>query len=150
MEQLFKNEECLKSYIATPDKFDWYKKTFSKYEVNGVEKFEWSWSWWAFWGGFIYLLYRKCYLEAFILAVITIVIDSISPLSGLVFSIVTGGVLPYLVYKKYKNTISKIEQTETRFDKQIGMIKSLGGVNETLRNLGIGWTIIELLLALHM
>ena len=46
--KLYENQEILEAYIGTLDKIEWYKKTFESYNVNGIEKFSWNWSWYSF------------------------------------------------------------------------------------------------------
>jgi len=57
----------LEAFFGKPDQPDkglWYANAFSKYEIEGVEKIQWKWSWWAFFGGLWFLLYRNAYAAA--------------------------------------------------------------------------------------
>lgn len=137
MEKLYKNEQIMEAFIGTPDKYRWYKNAFSKYDVNGIEKFSWNWSWYAFLGSLVYLVYRKCYVEALILWVASIVLSGISPSAGLFLMIGCGGGAPFLVYRKYKKIVEEVQENENNFEKQLDMVRELGGVNTTGRNIAI-------------
>ena len=39
MIKLYKKEEVLEAYLGTPDKYDWYKHAFDKYEINMQDAF---------------------------------------------------------------------------------------------------------------
>lgn len=136
--KLYKNSDILEAYIGTPEKFEWYKKVFSSYDVNGIEKFSFNWSWWAFLGGPAYLAYRKCYLMAvglWLLQGLLQVFLSYFFAVGIFFNIVLGFICPWLVYKKYRKTIAEIENAENDFTVQVEMARELGGVNTFVRNI---------------
>lgn len=113
------------NYIGTPDKTQWYDNVFKKYEDN-LGGFAWDWSWWAFFGGPFFLLYRKCYLEAFIYFLIGMFLGGF----GLVISVISGFLSPYLIYKRYKRTIEKINRLSCIEEDQLRMAKEEGGVNK--------------------
>ncbi|WP_177162378.1 DUF2628 domain-containing protein [uncultured Fusobacterium sp.] len=131
---LYKNPEILKAYIGTPSKFSWYEKVFDSYDVNGVEKFSFNWSWWAFLGGPAYLAYRKCYLMVAGVWLVQILLSYFFT-AWILFSIVLGFICPWLVYKKYRKTIAEIENAENDFAIQVEMARELGGVNTLVRNI---------------
>lgn len=148
MEKLYQNEKALEAYIGTPEKYYWYKVAFSKYDLNGIEKFSWVWSWYSFFFGPLYLLYRKCYVEALVVWIGMAIISSINGFLGFLVSIALGGTLPYLIFKRYKKTIEKVESVEDDFDKQLGLLSSLGGTNKTARNIGIIIYILTMILGM--
>lgn len=131
--KLYKNSDILEAYIGTPDKFEWYKKVFSSYDVNGIEKFSFNWSWWGFLGGPAYLAYRKCYLMAVGVWLVQILLSYFFT-AGILFNVVFGFLCPWLIYKKYRKTIAEIENTENDFSIQVEMARELGGVNTLVRN----------------
>lgn len=140
MEKLYQDGRALEAYIQTPDKLGWYKMCFSKYDVNGVEKYAWSWSWYAFFFGPIYLAYRKCYLEAVGIWVLTTLFSCFIAVGGIVslaISIAIGGSAPYLVYRRYKKMADQVEMTENNYERQLEMLRELGGVNTIARNIFI-------------
>ena len=64
--------KMVEAFVNKPEVTLWYENAFRKYNVNGVEKLSWVWSWWAFFGGIFYLLYRKAYMPAFLLFVVLV------------------------------------------------------------------------------
>jgi hypothetical protein len=61
------DEKMLRTFIGKDNKFFWYKNAFAKYEFNGVEHFAWNWSWYSFFFAPFYFIYRKLYLEGFLM-----------------------------------------------------------------------------------
>jgi len=143
-ERLYEKEEVLEAYLGTPDKYDWYKHAFDKYEINGVEKFAWNWSWYSFLFGYVYLVYRKCYIEAILLWVAQMIIAGLFGITGIVIMILCGGLLPYLVYKRYKKIALEVENIDGNYIKKLETIKELGGVNIIARNIMIGLFVISI------
>lgn len=59
--------EAIEHYIDTPNASAYYRKAFEQYDQE--EGFVSIWSWWAFIFGFVFLFYRKLYLEAYVAAI---------------------------------------------------------------------------------
>lgn len=133
---LYRDLNALEAYIETPNKFKWYSKVFESYDINGVEKFSLNWSWWAFFFAPIQLAYRKCYLEAFIIWIIQFFFAP-TGFGGLILSAVFGVISPWIIYKKYRNILDKVEFSDNDYDTKIEMIKKLGGVDRVARNITI-------------
>lgn len=124
--------KMLEAFVAKPDKPEkglWYANAFAKYDVNGVDAMKWNWSWWAFFGGIWFLIYRKAYAAAGALLLIAIA-SSFVPFGGLVVSILAGGYSPYFVYKTYKAKKLQIEAAEGDENRRIEMMQKLGGYNQ--------------------
>ncbi len=128
--------EAIEAYIDTPKTVDFYKDAFASYGVAGVDQFTWKWSWWAMFGGMFYLLYRKLYLEALAYFLIFATIGMI-PIVGLILWILSGAVLPFLVYKRYKKTKAQVEKNLPDEREQLSALKELGGVNKWAIWLGV-------------
>ena len=133
---LYRNLDIFEAYIGTPDKFEWYKKVFASYDVNGVEKFSWNWSWWSFFFAPIHLAYRKCYLEALVVWLIQFFFAPTGIL-GVAFAVGLGVVTPWLIYKRYRRTVDKVEFSGNDEATQIEMVRKLGGVDKVARNITI-------------
>ncbi len=129
MENSVYENQMLDVYVAKPEKVQWYKNAFSNFNINGVDKITWYWSWWAFGAGFWFFLYRKAYTYALILFVLTIVF-TIVPLGGMILMIVQGGLMPYFLYKDYLDKKNKIEKTIPNEEKRIATMKEIGGYNQ--------------------
>jgi len=121
--------EAIEAYINKPESVEYYKKAFEKYQVAGIDQFRWNWSWWAFGGGMFYLLYRKLYIEAFAYFLIFMLLGSL-PFISLILWVISGGVLPYFVYKRYKKMKTLVETNLNDKDRQIAALRELGGVNK--------------------
>jgi hypothetical protein len=124
--------KMLEAFVAKPDKPEkglWYANAFAKYDVNGVDAMRWNWSWWAFFGGIWFLIYRKAYAAAGGLFLIAIA-SSFIPFGGLVISILAGGYSPYFIYKTYKTKKLQIEAAEGDENRRIEMMQALGGYNQ--------------------
>lgn len=119
----------IEAYIDKPEVTDWYVNAFSKFNVNGIDVMRWHWSWWAFFGSVFYLLYRKSYMAAGILFILTLVIGMI-PFGGLILWVLTGGYAPYFVYKTYKDKRFEVEAQIQDEQKRIETMRLVGGSNE--------------------
>ena len=133
---LYRNLDAFEAYIGTPEKFEWYKKVFESYNVNGIEKFSWNWSWWSFFFAPIHLIYRKCYIEALIIWLIQVFLIPTGFIS-LVFYIGTAVISPLLIYRRYKRTLDKVEYSIDDEATKIDTIRKLGGVDVVARNIAI-------------
>lgn len=126
----------IEAFVNKPEKTSWYQNTFNKYQVNGIDKMTWNWSWWAFFGGVFFLLYRKAYLPALGLFGATVVLGWI-PFVSLILWILTGGLASYFVYKTYSQKKQEIEGTIEDSQKRIETMQQVGGYNSWVVWLGI-------------
>ena len=147
---LYKNPEILKAYIGTPSKFNWYEKVFDSYDVNGVEKFSFNWSWWGFFFAPAYLAYRKCYLMAVLTWCLIGFLQEFFLIPMFIYYVILGFTTPFLIFKKYKKTVKEIETKESDFSIQVEMARELGGVNIFVRNLFIFLCILHPLVILWL
>jgi len=121
--------KMIEAYIDKPEVTEWYVDAFKKFNINGVDVMKWKWSWWAFFGNVFYLLYRKSYLAAGILFLLTLV-TSFIPLGGLILWILTGGYAPYFVYKTYKEKRLEVEAQVQDEEKRLETMRYVGGYND--------------------
>ncbi len=121
--------KMIEAYIDKPEVTDWYVNAFKNYNINGIDVMKWKWSWWAFFGSVFYLLYRKSYLAAGVLFLLTLVTGMI-PFGGLIVWILTGGYAPYFVYKTYKEKRLEVEATIQDEDKRLETMRLVGGTND--------------------
>ena len=125
------NNKMIEAFVAKPmdpAKNQWYKNSFTKYSFGGIDSMKWNWSWWAFFGGWVFLLYRKAYIPSLVLFVLTIVITFI-PFAPLILWILTGGFSSYFVYKTYQTNKMKIELMEKDDTQRIALMQHMGGYN---------------------
>ena len=128
--------KTIEAYINKEASTDFYQKGFAKYSAAGVDQFAWHWSWWAMFGGVFYLLYRKLYIEALVFFVLFAIIGMI-PFAGLAAWIASGGILPYLVYKRYKKVKNQVETSFANEDEQLYALREVGGYNQWAIWLGV-------------
>ncbi|WP_345971536.1 DUF2628 domain-containing protein [Sulfurimonas sp. HSL1-6] len=123
------DDAMLDAFVQKPEKFAWYKRTFAKFNRNGVDGFAWSWSWWAFFVTFWFLLYRKAYLAAigYFGAALLFSFLSLGIIGTLIFMIISGGTAPYFVYKNYRELQRRAEAASTDTEVRIETMKQLGG-----------------------
>jgi len=140
--------QAIEAYIGTEKSLPFYKEAFQKYSAAGVDQFAWQWSWWAMFGGVFYLLYRKLYIEALVYVLLFATIGMI-PLAGLLMWIVSGGVLPYFVYKRYQKTKVQVEENISGEEAQLEALQVVGGVNKWAIWLAVALHIIMWVVALN-
>ncbi|MBL0721512.1 MAG: hypothetical protein JJV88_02905 [Sulfurovum sp.] len=144
------NTNIIEVFIATPKKFDWYKKAFNYFEVNLNAR--WYWNSGAFIGGFWYLLFRKDLKSALMILFIELILGAVLSLKiflliFLLISILIGGFGTFFIYRKYKKDRAGIEAMFQDTAKRIGVISIIGGVNPIAYYAGI-FSMLSLLLIL--
>jgi len=128
MENTEYENKMLEAFIQKPEVFQWYKKAFAKYNINGIKHLSWVWNWWAFGGGIFYLLYRKAYLSALLIFLVSVITFK-RPFIGILINILLGGFGVYFVYLKYQKTKQDIETEIKDNEKRIETMRQLGGYN---------------------
>lgn len=123
------NNTMIEAFIDKPEKTLWYQMAFKKYDVNGVDSMRWNWSWWAFFGGWGFLLYRKQYLASALIFVLSMLISFI-PFAGFILSTFIGGFGTYIIYKGYKTKLSEVEANVTNIKDRIETMRQIGGYNQ--------------------
>ncbi len=119
----------VEAFVDKPDVTQWYEEAFATYEHNGVESMRWYWSWWAFFGGFLFLLYRKQYVAALVLFLLSTVASAI-PFGGFIVMILSGGYATYFIYKGYKEKRAQIEAAIDDEAERIETMRRVGGYHQ--------------------
>lgn len=125
---------------------DWYKDSFEKGDFSGG--FSWKWSWWAFFGNWLYLLYRKCYLEGisyFLLihilgGLVSNYMPNLAEMVGgtsLFIGLLAGGLLHNLVYRRYLKSKTIIENQSISIEEIESEMESIGGTDKRAVIIGI-------------
>lgn len=132
----YQNDDFICAFLAeenNTDTFRFYKNAFSKYNVNGVEKFALVWTWWGFFFSSLMLIYRRLYVEAVIWIVASsILAGSTAGVLGLLV-LVAGGVLPpYLIYKKFMRIIRRCNELNMGYEQKIQTLKEAGGLSSLI------------------
>jgi len=123
------NKKMIDAFIAKPEKRLWYQMSFSKFNINGVDAMKWNWSWWGFFGGFLFLLYRKQYLASLIVFITSMTLGMI-PFVGLIIAILVGGYGTYFIYKGYKNKLAEIESNIEDESTRVQTMAQIGGYHQ--------------------
>ena len=141
------SNKMIEAFVGKEEKTFWYQNAFSKYNINGIDTMQWNWSWWAFFTGWAFLLYRKQYAPAAILFIAQIVISSIIPFFGwLATSIVTGGYAAYFVYKGYKIKLNELENTIQDENVRVETMRIVGGYHSWVVWLYVIFTILMIVM----
>jgi hypothetical protein len=88
------DKALLGAYLGKSEKLDYYLAAYQKMNQSGVFGFKWYWSWWAFFGVWAFMLYRKAYIPALVTFVVSMIIGMI-PLGFLFMMVATGGVVTF-------------------------------------------------------
>jgi len=122
-------ERMLAAWVGKPEKVPFYKIAFQKFAISGNDRFGVVWSWWAFLGGFWFFLYRKAYLEAltvFLISFFAVFIPFIGPI---LVMIGVGLSAIYFLYKRYLTIKMEIEALVEEEDKRLEFMLIKGGYN---------------------
>ena len=127
---------------------DHYLGQFKKFSSNGKPKFALSWNWPAFlYISFLWFLYRKMYLHAFVYAIGPMVSSYLTgDISGsLVWSIMAGATANYLYYWHCREGIAEIKKTgKLNPAAQEAALKESGGVQPYVIYVGIALYVLAL------
>ena len=135
-------DKMLYAFVGKPEKFLWYKNAFAKYNINGVQDFAWNRSWYAFFFGLWYLLYRKVYGWSAVLIILYIFFGSVGGIYGLLINIILGGTLPYFVYQKYYTKKKEIEEHIKDEETRVDIMERVGGANNWVVSLTVAFIIV--------
>jgi hypothetical protein len=119
----------LKAFIGPNSSY--YAYQFSKFSVTGVEKFTPTWNWSCFGFTFIWMFYRKMYIQG----VITFLIFCL-PGINLLMHILAGIVGNYLYYRHVKDKIAEIRTIQPQGN-LIPIFQEVGGVHRGIIGLAI-------------
>lgn len=109
----------------------YYAQQFSKFNLLGREKFTVTWNWSCFGFTFIWMLYRKMYIQS----LITFVVFCIPGLN-ILLHIAAGIVGNYLYYRHVKDKIHEIRVAQTSQSSEKAL-QEMGGVHSWVITLGI-------------
>lgn len=127
---------------------DRYLEQFKKFSSDGQPKFALSWNWPAFlYISFLWFLYRKMYLHAFVYAIGPMASTYITGdmTVGLVWSVMAGATANYLYYWHCKEEIEEIKKAgKLNPSAQEAALKEAGGVQPYVIYVGIVLYVIAL------
>lgn len=133
---------------------DRYLTQFKKFSSNGQPKFALSWNWPAFlFISFLWFLYRKMYLHAFVYAVGPMMSTYLTGdlTVGIIWSIMAGATANYLYYWHCKEQIAQIKKAVgMNHAAQEAALKEAGGVQPYVIWVGVVFYIIFLATLVRM
>ena len=147
------NDRLISAYIGekeslekTKKTLNWYKDSFEKGDLSGG--FSWKWSWWAFLGNWLYLLYRKCYLEGISYFLLVHLLGGLASKympnlaemvggASLFIGLLSGGLLHNLVYRRFLKSKTIIENKAVSNEEMENKMKSIGGTDKRAVIIGI-------------
>jgi hypothetical protein len=141
------DEETLWRLFIGPNA-DRYLETFKRFSSNGRPKFALSWNWPAFlFISFLWFLYRKMYLHAFVYAVgpmvSTYLTGDVS--AGIIWSVMAGATANYLYYWHCREHIGEIKKSgRLNPAEQETALKESGGVQPYVIWVGVAFYIFFL------
>jgi hypothetical protein len=150
---LVQDDETLWRQFIGP-RADHYLTVFKKFSSNGQPKFALSWNWPAFlYISFLWFLYRKMYLHAFVYAVGPMISTYLTGdfSAGIVWSIMAGATANYLYYWHCREHIGAIKRS-SRMDRaaQATALKESGGVQPYVIWVGVFFYIVFLATLMQM
>lgn len=147
---IFQNPELLKvklnDFLQTPQKLYIYTRAAGKFFKGEKLKFLPSWSWWGFFGCGWFFIYRKLYLEGFLLVFLSLILGVTSlfkPLEDFSFFASLGLCFYCALRAKY----AVIKRFEQLIDNDANLLER-GGVANWAIFTGIFVTILSLILYL--
>jgi hypothetical protein len=145
--QPIQNEDTLWRQFLGPNA-DHYLTVFKKFSSNGQPKFALSWNWPAFlYISFLWFLYRKMYLHAFVYAVGPMVSTYLTGdfSAGIVWSVMAGATANYLYFWHCREHIGEIKKAgRMNVAAQETALKESGGVQPYVIWVGVVFYIIFL------
>jgi hypothetical protein len=127
---------------------DKYLETFKRFSSDGRPKFALSWNWPAFlFISFLWFLYRKMYLHAFVYAVGPMISTYLTGdfSAGIIWSVMAGATANYLYYWHCREHIGEIQQSNRMNPaEQETALKESGGVQSYVIWVGVAFYIFFL------
>lgn len=120
--------EILSAHLQKENKVDVYQSRVDANLINQKATFQVTWSWWGFFGGWAFFLYRKMYLVAAIFFVLSLLTASI-PFGGLILAIITGTTAFYFYTKKLTNDLESVDYKNRDIQEVTHDLRKLGGYN---------------------
>jgi hypothetical protein len=141
------NDETLWRQFIGPNA-DQYLGTFKRFSSDGRPKFALSWNWPAFlFISFLWFLYRKMYLHAFVYAVGPMISTYLTGdfSAGIIWSVMAGATANYLYYWHCREHIGEIKKSGgLNPAEQETALKESGGVQPYVIWVGVAFYLIFL------
>jgi len=136
-------DELLEAHLKKTEKVSIYKPRVEANMMNGVPTFKTTWSWWAFFGTWIFFLYRKLYVEAAIFFGV-FVLSYFVPFLALVGAIISGVSAFFFYTKKFNKDLEIAGYEQKPLSEVKQSLQMLGGYNTWVIAVAVILTILEL------
>lgn len=128
---LSRRQALLNAYINRPAKNSYYQSALNRLSIGEKLTFGWSWSWWAFFFGWIFLLYRKAYVPA-LLSFIGFILLLFVPVVGVfIYMFLSGGLSVYFVLNRFEKINEQAK--ELNQDEASDVMIRFGGTHEWVK-----------------
>jgi len=132
----YKLRDLLSAHLQKENKVNIYYPRVDANLVNGKPSFNATWSWWAFFGGWAFFLYRKMYLAAAIFFVLSILTSTL-PFGGIILGIISGISAFYFYTIKFSNDLEKSGYESRDIEEVKKDMRKLGGYHSWVTVLAI-------------
>lgn len=162
-------QDMVKAFVGKPNKpkkESWYLNVFAKMDANAKQNstITWKWSWYSFFFGPFFLLYRKAYMATILYLVFTIVLGFIiaiifiqshinpqfAKVFNLLFAILIGGFGMHFVHKVYLKKKREIEGKFQDSKSRIEAMKISGGYHRWIIWLGFLFLLLPIIAAISV
>ena len=128
--EIKKNEldELLEAHLQKPEKVLVYKNGVKANIKDGVPTFRITWSWWAFFGTWMFFLYRKMYVEAAVFFGISL-LSYFIPFLSLIVAIASGISAFFFYTKKFTKDLQTAGYEKKSLSEVEYSLQTLGGYN---------------------
>lgn len=121
-------KELLKVHLQKDEKIDVYYPRVDTNLINGKPAFNITWSWWGFFGGWAFFLYRKMYLLAGVFFILS-VLSTVIPFGGFILALITGASAFYFYTTKFYKDLEISGYKSRNIDEVKNDLRKLGGYN---------------------
>lgn len=122
----YKLRELLSAHLQKENKVNIYYPRVDANLVNGEVSFNATWSWWAFFGGWAFFLYRKMYLVAAVFFILSIILSAV-PFGGFILGIISGISAFYFYTMKFTDDLKKAGYETRNIEEVKKDLTKLGG-----------------------
>lgn len=136
-------KELLSAHLQKEDKVYVYLPRVEENLVNDKPKFNFTWSWWAFFMTWAFFLYRKMYLMAIIFFILNLALTAI-PFGGLIISIISGASAFYFYTTKFYGDLQQCDYQNRSREEVSKDLAKLGGYHSWVTFFAIIFYIVSL------
>ena len=130
--------DILSSHLQKEEKISLYERGVILNTINDTAVFRTTWSWWGFFAGWAFFLYRKMYLQAALFFIASVVATAI-PFLGIAVAIISGMSAYFFYTKKLHKDLEIAGYKSKDFNEVKSTLEKLGGYNKWVIYLAIAF-----------